>query len=160
MLIFHIGIHYLDSLRIAHVVPRYPWLQVQRLGLVHLPLLQPLLQIAKIYNDICQTINQQWENHSHYNFFFLLLIKLFWFLEKVTGDKLVKNLSPHPKHSSQIEWKYKILWRLLMFFPVDCLKFNFVTFSRLKLINNWNYKKRKINQKKISSRYLDFYLSK
>ena len=36
----------------AHVDPRYPRLQVQKFGLVHLPWIQRLLQIAKKYNDI------------------------------------------------------------------------------------------------------------
>ena len=42
----------LNSLRSLHVGPRYPSLQVQTLGLVHLPWIQRLLQIAKIYHHV------------------------------------------------------------------------------------------------------------
>ena len=33
-----------------HTKPRYPRLQLQTFGLIHLPWLQPLLHIAKIYD--------------------------------------------------------------------------------------------------------------
>ena len=42
----------LKSLRSLHVGPRYPPLQVQKFGLVHLPWIQRLLQIAKIFHII------------------------------------------------------------------------------------------------------------
>ena len=51
--------HFLNSLRIAHVDPTYPLLQVQTFGLVHLPWIHRLLQIAKIYNDITLKINSE-----------------------------------------------------------------------------------------------------
>ena len=42
----------LNSLRSLHVGPRYPSLQVQTFGLVHLPWIQRLLQIAKVSASI------------------------------------------------------------------------------------------------------------
>ena len=47
--------YYLNNLRIAHVDPRYPRLQVHAFGLLHLPCIQRLLQIAKIYNIYSNT---------------------------------------------------------------------------------------------------------